>query len=189
MGVIYKLGRNKYAEITNGKKIQNDVVNDIEVVFYHDKLIVKELDIVFELDREDIIEIIEEENVRIKTILGYEIVILKGIVENEISMIDYLKLHLNKDKILNKDSIRVDTLNGVSTIKMNSSTITFQLKKIEELLEDKENLYFRNKSILFEKIVLPKSIFDSETDKEKFLNSLKLKQIKVLRMMKKLFLK
>ncbi|MGL4450791.1 MAG: hypothetical protein ACRCTZ_06330 [Sarcina sp.] len=189
MGVSYKLSDNVYHEVLRAETLSGKKENDVSIIFYNDKIEVKELDVKLRLDRRDIKNVVEGEHTVIETFLGYNIIILNGVIQNKNAMMEYLNLYLNEVNKLDGKSIRIDTVNKFTTIKMNNSTIEFDLKKIDEILEDDENLYFSNKTILFEKIKLPKFIFEGNEDKEKFLASLEFKKIKFKRAMKKMFLK
>ncbi|WP_297519697.1 hypothetical protein [uncultured Clostridium sp.] len=188
MGVVYKLSGEEYIKTIKDKGIYIGKENNIEIAFYHDKIIIKELDIILELDRGDILSVIEEENIIINTILGYKIIILDNVVKNKLSMIEYLKMHSDENRKIDIDTVRIDTLNNISIISINKSTITFNLKKVDSIITEGENLYFINKSILFQRISLPKMIFTTVEDEKKFLSSLKLNKIKFMRFMKSILL-
>ena len=188
MGVVYKLSGEEYIKTIKDKGIYIGKENNIEIAFYHDKIIIKELDIILELDRGDILSVIEEENIIINTILGYKIIILDNVVKNKLSMIEYLKMHSDENRKIDIDTVRIDTLNNISIISINKSTITFNLKKVDSIITEGENLYFINKSILFQRISLPKMIFTTVEDEKKFLSSLKLNKIKFIRFMKSILL-
>lgn len=189
MGVIYKLNDYVYHEVLKINTLRGKKENEVSIVFYNDKIEVRELDVKLVLDRKDIKNIVDNEHTIIETLLGYNIIVLDGVIQNKNAMMEYLNLYLSEDNELDENSIRVDTVNKITTIKMNNSTIEFDLEKIDKILEDNENIYFSNKTILFEKIRLPKFIFDGNKDKEEFLASLKFNRIKIKRVMKKLFLK
>ncbi|MGL4654412.1 MAG: hypothetical protein ACRCWM_00795 [Sarcina sp.] len=188
MAVNYKLANSVYNEILQKKSLKDTKENEVSIIFYPDRIVVNELDVKLELDRRDIKSIIEEEHTVIETNLGYNIIILAGVIKNKESMLEYLYEYINTKREIDKESVRIDTINKISTVIMNNSKIEFNLNGVEKITEDDENLYFLNKTILFEKIILPKYIFDDEEDKNRFLESLEFNKIKINRVIKRLFL-
>ena len=186
MGVNYKLNKSKYAKITRSKAGFKNIENEIEAYFYEDRIVVKELDIKLELDRHDIKEVIQKDYTIIETSLGYKILILEDVIKNKEKFLEYLLLYKN-DKKIDKEKIRIDTTNNISTITFNKSKIEFNLDKIDKIYEDEQNIYFKNKSIMFENIVLPKCIFESEEDKNNFLNSILGENTKLFNFIKSIF--
>ena len=184
MGVNYKLNSKEYAKILQLKRSFKERESSIDICFYEDKIIVEELDIRLELDRNDIKEVIQKEYTIIETSLGYKILILDNVIKNKEKFLEYLLLYKNEKKI-NEEKIRIDTINNISTIKLDRSKIEFNLEKIDKIYEDEKNIYFKNKSIMFENIYLPKCIFESEEDKNKFLESILDKNTRLFNFIKK----